>query len=87
MEENAENCSLLFFFLTFSSIIFFLPLSFHIHADSFVAISSRDSYPWKIHRFRFVLFAGRESLKLGMNLSGGKMGRREMDKLGNIRDA
>lgn len=26
MEENAENCSLLFFFLTFSSIIFSLSL-------------------------------------------------------------
>lgn len=39
MEENAENCSLLFFFLTFSSIIFFLPLSFHIQIRS-----------WRYHR-------------------------------------
>lgn len=82
MEENAENCSLpSFFFLTFSSIIFFFLFSLSIYADSFVAISRRegggegDRYPWKIHVYRFrPLFTrgtiGRESLKLGMNLSG-----------------
>lgn len=61
MEENAENCSLLFFFLTFSSIIFFLPLSFHIQIRSWryhrgivipgkytdsVSSSSRDEKAW-----------------------------------------